>query len=387
MKKSMAVLAIAMVISLIAVGQTMPWKMYTIDDKGFGADGVKLWQNKQLNVFTVSWEQSGESRCYVYDKNLSYKHAVSVPSPGVEDAIVADITGDEIPEIISFLEKPGNCISINYPQGNWLTHSKIKFSQHQIKSSENQSWMFGVVADIDNNGKPDIIAGSKGDAASVSVFYQLENKQWKQQKLCDVGWIMTLELHDMDNDGDKDIFFTDRKGSQSGVKWLENTGIKNHSTAWKVHVLALEGNEPMFAHIHKRGNSVEIYATEIYKGITKITLSEGHVIASEPLFTLPEIAGKRLKDVCIGDLNMDGEMEIITAYEGAKDRHGIVYSAKTTAGWKHYPLSDKKGIKFDLSLLFDMDNDGDLDVLNTEENNNSSTNAGLGFVWYENPFK
>jgi hypothetical protein len=34
-----------------------------------------------------------------------------------------------------------------------------------------------------------------------------------------------------------------------------------------------------------------------------------------------------------------------------------------------------------------MDNDGDLDVLNTEENDNSDTEAGLGFVWYENPIK
>ena len=49
-------------------------------------------------------------------------------------------------------------------------------------------------------------------------------------------------------------------------------------------------------------------------------------------------------------------------------------------------MSGPDGIKFDLSLLVDVDRDGDLDVLNTEEHDNAAGgNPGLGVVWYENP--
>jgi hypothetical protein len=36
--------------------------------------------------------------------------------------------------------------------------------------------------------------------------------------------------------------------------------------------------------------------------------------------------------------------------------------------------------------LLDVDADGDLDILKTEENDNAAgSNPGLGLVWYENP--
>ena len=38
------------------------------------------------------------------------------------------------------------------------------------------------------------------------------------------------------------------------------------------------------------------------------------------------------------------------------------------------------------NLLLDVDADGDLDILNTEEHDNAAGgNPGLGLVWYENP--
>jgi hypothetical protein len=38
-----------------------------------------------------------------------------------------------------------------------------------------------------------------------------------------------------------------------------------------------------------------------------------------------------------------------------------------------------------LNLLLDVDSDGDLDVINCEENDNARDGLGLGVVWYENP--
>ena len=51
-------------------------------------------------------------------------------------------------------------------------------------------------------------------------------------------------------------------------------------------------------------------------------------------------------------------------------------------------MSGPEGNKFDLSLLQDVDQDGDLDIINTEENDNAKGGQpGLGVVWYENPIR
>jgi hypothetical protein len=56
--------------------------------------------------------------------------------------------------------------------------------------------------------------------------------------------------------------------------------------------------------------------------------------------------------------------------------------------WDVFDVSGPEGVKFDLNLLLDVDADGDLDVINTEEANNSAGGRpGLGLVWYENPVR
>jgi len=47
--------------------------------------------------------------------------------------------------------------------------------------------------------------------------------------------------------------------------------------------------------------------------------------------------------------------------------------------WKEHRVSGPEGIKFDRIELLDVDGDGDLDLITTEER------ALLGVVWYENP--
>ena len=47
--------------------------------------------------------------------------------------------------------------------------------------------------------------------------------------------------------------------------------------------------------------------------------------------------------------------------------------------WTPHELSGADGVKHDLIALVDLDDDGDLDVITTEEVKN------LGVIWYENP--
>jgi hypothetical protein len=63
----------------------------------------------------------------------------------------------------------------------------------------------------------------------------------------------------------------------------------------------------------------------------------------------------------------------------------IVYVSYTN--WKSYfgtaPNGD--GIKFDNLVWYDIDNDGDLDAVTSEQHEPNPPGPGLGVIWYENP--
>ena len=85
----------------------------------------------------------------------------------------------------------------------------------------------------------------------------------------------------------------------------------------------------------------------------------------------------------IGDVDLDGRADLIAACEGATPpASGVFWLARGEPGgqgWIASDISGPAGIKFDLVPLIDLDQDGDSDVVTTEEA------EGLGVVWYENP--
>jgi hypothetical protein len=100
--------------------------------------------------------------------------------------------------------------------------------------------------------------------------------------------------------------------------------------------------------------------------------------------------GRIGKAVSAGDLNGDGRAEIVVSTEGAAGRTGIFVlsylNSPYETSWQWSPVAGLAGEKFDLAVLVDLDADGDLDILATEEANNSRNPAdSLGVVWYENP--
>ena len=80
----------------------------------------------------------------------------------------------------------------------------------------------------------------------------------------------------------------------------------------------------------------------------------------------------------VTDVDLDGSPDIVYSAEQAKaGRSGVVWLSLRDNTL--HDISGPEGVKYDLIELLDLDADGDLDVVTTEET------VGLGLVWYENP--
>ncbi len=100
----------------------------------------------------------------------------------------------------------------------------------------------------------------------------------------------------------------------------------------------------------------------------------------------------RPKAVHAGDVDLDGKLDVIvtavlSVESAALVGVGWLQQPETpfSADWTPYNIAGPEGEKFDRIELADLDADGDLDVITTEERNNSFEIYGLGVLWYENP--
>lgn len=381
------------------------WKRHIIDSTLKGADGVRLLDvnNDSLMDIATGWEESGITKIYLhpgYDKVKDKWPSVVVgKTPSVEDAVFADIDNDGFFDVISSTEGDDKSIYINWAPNNSKSYLDSKQWASEIipASQRNQMWMFTLPVQIDKSFGVDIVAGSKGNNAEVGWFQSPKNSRdlyaWKYYPISPATWIMSIVAEDVDNDGDLDLVITDRKpGSTQGLRWLENPGDSIKQTQyWKSHFIGAENLEVMFLDIADiDGDGLnEIITTETtnnkihyFKKLDKSGQNWKQYQIDIPFHTGTP------KAVKVGDINMDGNMDIVYSSENAKNKTGLIWLAYedsvTDEKWKWYDISGVTGIKYDLIKLIDIDGDGDLDILTCEERHGKE-NKGLGVIWYENP--
>lgn len=273
-----------------------------------------------------------------------------------------------------------------------------------------QRWMFGTWMREKGELPGLLFVGSKEHNATISMFQPARKKQdvgaWKVRPLARVGWTMSLLNIDIDEDGYEDILFSDRRGADldgngveddgvissktlvlslsRGVYWLRNPNLGGGSSVWPRHTVGGEGEEVMFL-------SYGDLDQDRHKDILAATKS-GPILffrgLGKGVFQRSEIRKPRNtgtgKGVAIGDIDLDGKLDLVYSTESATGfRQGVVW-IENPGHWDleeptTHDISGMEGSKFDRIELLDLDGDGDLDVLTTEEG------YGLGVIWYENP--
>jgi len=374
-----------------------PWTRHIIDDTSFGADGTKVCFANQdsLPDIVAGWEQGNVTRLYFHpgDPTQEWDY-VEVPSPSVEDALVVDLDQDGFPDIVTLSEGKHQRIAVHWAPADWSSYGQSSAWQSVDVSCsvDRTQWMFGVAHQVDGKHGLDLIVGSKGEGGTLGWLEAPVNPrnmdQWQYHEISPAGWIMSIKIIDMNQDGYSDILISDRKGASRGVRWLQHPAEQTELyKPWQNHIIGLTQGEPMFLTVTdwNGDNQIDILVPDLYGQLNHFYQTGGDWTTS--LIEYPPGAGTRGKSVETGDLDRDGTLDLVTTYEGAEHNHGVMFSTQTASSWQHHAISDTLGRKFDFARLIDLDQDGDLDVLTSEENNNSATQGGLGVVWYENPLK
>ncbi len=378
-----------------------PWRRHIIDDASRGADGVRLADanGDGRPDITTGWEQGGAIRICFHPGPAGVKEkwpAVTVGNvPGVEDAVAADLDGDGVVDVISSAEGKSRTISLHWgpasPQS--LRDATAWQTVRLPASNDKMMWMFALPLQLDGRHGLDLVAGGKSRDAALGWFEAPANPReladWQWHELRRVGWLMSIVAADMDGDGDADIVFTDRKGPASGAYWLENPGAGPlQRSPWREHTIGVVQQPAMFLQLADfDGDRLQdVFVAVQPKEIVWLRRLDrtGDAWQMQSL-ALPEPTGIA-KAVSVGDLDGDGQLDLVFSCEQATaPRHGLVWLKATGSrpnnSWQARALSGVDGVKHDLVELLDLDGDGDLDAITTEEVKN------LGVIWYENPLR
>lgn len=335
----------ALLLALAFSLSAQPWRRHTIDNTSAGADGVRIVQRQPLQLVT-GWEEGGLVRLYTQAGQGWHKQDVG-PAPDVEDAVSA------FGYIISASEGKTRALWAHHQHNGQWTTEKIPAADGLMQ------WMYTLpVGDK-------LFAGGKGPHAKVGYFQTAKQlKDWRWTPLVDAGWIMSMVATDMDDDGDLDVLISDRHGAGAGAYWLE-------APTWRQHRIGPLREKSMFL---TRSEDERVIVATQPSSLVIHQHKAGAWQTSE--VALPPIAGIA-KAVRYFGRDDDGQAQFVVTCEKAQaPKHGV-FLMKLDGTWK--PVSGVDGVKHDLIELLDLDADGDLDILTTEEV------TGLGLIWYENP--
>jgi hypothetical protein len=375
------------------------WQRHVIDNSSRGADGTRL---KDVNGdghpdIVTGWEQGGLIRLMIHPGPARVREpwpTVTIgTAPAVEDAVLVDLDGDGVCDVVSCCEGNSKQVRIS-----WGPADRARLLEPEAWSTEPvpvsvgaTRWMFALPMQIDGQRGIDFVAGGKSESSQIGWFESPADPRkladWKFHPLRRVGWTMSLASSDMDGDGDQDLVFSDRRGKQSGAYWLENPGAGGSlAMPWAEHAIGAVGREVMFLEM------TDLDADALQDVVAAVKPAEVHWLrrldrsgrAWKP-FTIPyPPQSGTAKAVSAGDIDLDGKLDlVVTCEQATAPLQGVSWLSREgrpdEGNWLPQAISGSDGVKHDLAPLIDLDGDGDLDVVTSEET------RGLGVIWYENP--
>ena len=226
--------------------RTDPWKVHVIGgytrfqfEEAHDVEVVDLNGDGKVDVVIANqkWEAPRPSnkpeQVVFFQNNPDSWTAVVVSNTYGEGTCLADLNGDGRVDIVK--------------AGWWLENPK-----DPIHDTWKQHWLFrgwpdraGVtVADINQDGRPDVVLSASDSAGRLSWFEAPTDAirgTWKEHLIQDhVDYVHTFKVADVNNDGIPDVVFAEMQDSaQKRVGFFLNQG---KGKSWKLQVVANTGS-------------------------------------------------------------------------------------------------------------------------------------------------
>jgi hypothetical protein len=391
-----------------------PWARHALDYKPRkGADGIRIRDVNGDGYWdaTVAYEQSDQSHAYINPGPEAVKKPWPTVKVGVavnvEDAFFADLDGNGIFDVVSCTEDEKRKILIHWaPDDPDDYFDKSSWGKLTIPAPA-KLWMYGVPFDVNGDGAMDLIVGARDRGAKIAWLEApapggnpRDGSQWTYHEIGDVGHTMSIKMIDMNGDAESDIVLSDRRLELMGFRWLENPGPGAYHQKWKKHII-VEARSATFFGIGDIDLDTDIdfvFASgsrfdggRIYLAWFEREANTPELVVHEIDLPLEQMEGF-IKAVGVGDIDRDGKADIVLSLtDNNENSPGVLWlkqpSDPKDSDWGDLmPIADKLGSKFDDVVIIDLDEDGDLDVMTTEEKGAAPGNdQGLGAIWYENP--
>ena len=180
-----------------------PWKEHRLEDGMIYSHSLDIKHNpktKETLIFVAEMAQGGWSAPYNFDARLltystnnggkTWDKDILYKGEGTHQAIMYDIDGDEELEVLG---KTCSQIDKNVRVQIWKHKEKptldVSFKHRLIDRDKPYTATDIMAADVDNDGKPDIVCGS----------FWYKNSTWERYKIPDTYQV--INNYDIDNDG------------------------------------------------------------------------------------------------------------------------------------------------------------------------------------------
>ena len=361
------------------------WRCHTVhpDPKDHGPDGINVhdWDADGDYDLFVNYEEGKYSRLYFnpgpgksrhpWSQFIEFKHGQC------EDSGIGDLDNDGDLDYIA--------------NGGW-----VYFNPGRKKIADASAWkkmtLFNyerrgpTVTDVDGDGLNDLIVGAQEWYQQPKTGKHMA-QNWKKHVMGKNRWPMNCIMRDLDGDGDMDMVVPDR-GKE--ICWYVNPGKDKVHNIWQRKTLHTH-HEPMFMTLGDvNGDKIEdvvITGGSLGKLARKLIVLLRTNKIGEPTFKeiiIDQPSGNFPKGVAVTDLDGDPTKKEIVVIPKGGDLWTATYSGNPmeAANWKATPIimpGSETRKKMDNAWLGDLDGDGDLDLITTDEN------GGWGVIWFENP--